>query len=63
MEKVVMFKNSKKYGFNKGDTFSVLRNVLGDCVVINPMGINFILSEKKLRSYGKLTGTPQAGGC
>ena len=61
MEKVVMFKNSQKYGFVKGMKFDVVRNVMGECVVIVPNGVNFIMSEKRLRSYGKLTGKPQLG--
>ena len=62
MEQVVMFKNSNKYGFKKGDTFKVMRNVIGDCVVINYTGLNFIMTEKRLRSYGTLTGKPEIGG-
>ena len=61
METVIMMKNSKKYGFEKGAKFNVLRNVMGDCVVIAPNGCNIIMSEKRLRSYGKLTGKPQIG--
>lgn len=56
-----MTKNSKKYGFEKGAKFNVLRNVSGECVVMSPSGLNIIMSEKRLRSYGKLTGKPQIG--
>ena len=61
MEEVVMTKNSKKYGFEKGAKFNVLRNVSGECVVMSSSGLNIIMSEKRLRSYGKLTGRPQIG--
>lgn len=61
MEQVTMQKNSKKYGFNKGDKFVVKRTVMGECVVIVPNGCNIIMSERKLRSYGSLVGKPQVG--
>lgn len=60
MEKVKMTKNSPKYGFKKGDEFVVKRNIRNKCVVIMDEHIpNLILSERKLRNYGTLTGTPQ----
>lgn len=61
MEKVTMTKNSPKYGFKKGDEFVVKRNIRNECVIImDDEDIpNLILSERKLRSYGTLTGTPQ----
>ncbi len=64
MEKVKMFKNSPTYGFVKGETFNVLRNVNGFCVIIfgNNIRPNLIMSERKLRSYGNLTGKPEIGG-
>ena len=42
MEEVVMTKNSKKYGFEKGAKFNVLRNVSGECVVMSPSGRNTV---------------------
>ena len=63
MEKVKMVKNSPKYGFKKGEEFVVKRNIMGECVVImeDENIPNLIWSERKLRSYGILTGTPQLG--
>ena len=62
METVKMFMNSSKYGFKKGDAFSVLRNIMGDCVIItNKDTPNIVLSEGKLNRYGVLSGTPQLG--
>lgn len=63
MENVKMFKNSPTYGFKKGDEFKVLRTIMGDCVVVMPEGKpNLIFTERKLRSYGYLSGKPQLGG-
>ena len=61
MEKVIMTKNSKKYNFKKGDSFMVKRNIMNECVVIVPddKTPNIILSERKLKWYGDLTGNPQ----
>lgn len=64
MEKFISKKNSKKYGFKSGNVFSVLRTIMGECVLIvederNP---NIIMSENKVRYYGELTGTPAIGG-
>lgn len=60
MEKVTMTKNSPKYGFKKGDEFVVKRNIMNECVVImDEHTPNLILSERRLRTYGTLTGTPQ----
>ena len=61
MENVTMTKNSQKYGFKKGDKFMVKRSIMNECVVIipNEKTPNVILSEKKLKWYGKLEGTPQ----
>lgn len=62
MEKVTMTKNSPKYGFKKGDEFVVKRSIMNECVVIMDKHTpNLILSERKLRNYGTLTGTPQLG--
>lgn len=65
MEKFVSNKNSKKYGFNKGDEFTVLRNIMGECVLIvkEERKPNIIMSENMVRYYGELTGTPVLGGC
>ena len=64
MENVKMFRNSPTYGFKKGDEFKVLRTINGECVVIRnePTIPNLIFTERKLRSYGYLTGKPQIGG-
>ena len=60
MEKIEMFRNSKKYGFKAGDTFPVLRDINGRCVVITAEDKpNIIWSEGKARSYGRLSGEPQ----
>ena len=62
MEKITMFRNSKKYGFKAGDTFPVLRDINGRCVIITEEGKpNIIWSEDKARSYGRLTGETQMG--
>lgn len=62
MEIVTMYRNSPKYGFKKGDSFTVKRTIMGECVVIrNPNAINLIWSEGKLRSYGNLSGEPVLG--
>ena len=65
MEKFISKRNSKKYGFNKGDEFSVLRTIMGECVLIvkGERKPNIIMSENKVRYYGELTGTPAIGGC
>ena len=65
MEKFVSKRNSKKYGFNKGDEFSVLRTIMGECVLIvnDERKANIIMSENRLRYYGELTGIPALGGC
>lgn len=64
MEKFVSKRNSKKYGFNKGDEFSVLRTIMGECVLIvkDERKPNIIMSENKVRYYGELIGTPAIGG-
>lgn len=55
-----MTKNSPKYGFKKGNKFVVKRNIMNKCVVImDEHTPNLILSERELRNYGTLTGTPQ----
>lgn len=63
MERVKMFRNSPTYGFKKGDEFNVLRNIMGECIVImtDEHKPNLIFSEKKLKSYGVLKGKPQMG--
>ena len=55
-----MLKNSPKYGFKKGDEFTVKRTIMGECVIVRlPDDMNLIWSEDKCRSYGKLIGKPQ----
>ena len=58
-----MTKNSKKYGFKIGETFSVLRNIKFEVIVLRPKENtpNIIWSQKKAAYYGKLTGTPSLG--
>ena len=56
MERVSMFKNSKKYGFNKGDNFTVLRNINYECVIIMKDKPNVVIPENVLKRYGKLSG-------
>lgn len=65
MEKIIIKRNSKKYGFNKGDEFSVLRTIMGECVLIvkDERKPNIIMSENKARYYGELTGISAIGGC
>lgn len=64
MEKFVSKKNSRKYGFNKGDKFSVLRTIMDECVLIveDERKPNIVMSENKVRYYGELIGTPAIGG-
>ena len=64
MERFVSKRNSKKYGFNKGDEFAVLRTIMGECVLIvkEERKPNIIMSENKVRYYGELTGIPAIGG-
>ena len=63
MENVKITKNSKVYGFRVGDEFPVLRNIMGKCVVVRGEFVpNNVLSERKLCSYGALTGSPVLGG-
>ena len=62
MEKIVMFKNSPRHGFKKGDAFPVLRDINGRCVIIRDEGEpNLVWSEDKARIYGSLSGEPQLG--
>ena len=65
MEKFISKRNSKKYGFNKGDEFSVLRTIMGECVLIvnDDHKPNIIMSENKVRYYGELIGDYAIGGC
>lgn len=64
MEKFVSKRNSKKYGFNKGDEFIVFRSIMGECVLIvkDERKPNIIMSENKVRYYGELNGTHALGG-
>ena len=60
MEKITMLRNSKTYGFKKGDEFMVKRDINGRCVVIMPEDRpNLSWSEERARCYGMLTGEPQ----
>lgn len=62
MERIKMDKNSKKHDFRAGDEFLVKRTIMGEVVVIRQTAKpNIIMSERKARYYGKLTGTPQLG--
>lgn len=60
METVKMTKNSPKYGFKKGDEFTVKRTIMNECVIImkDDHTPNLIWSEHKLKTYGTLTGEP-----
>ena len=59
METFIAKKNSKKYDFIKGDSFPVYRSIMGECIAIRSTPkMNIIISERKLRSYGSLTGEP-----
>lgn len=64
MERFISKRNSKKYGFNKNDEFDILRNIMGECVLIvkDECRPNIIMSENKLRYYGELIGKPVMGG-
>ena len=56
MEIIRMYKDSQEFGFNKGDEFPVMRNIMGECVII--MGEdkpNIVWSEKEALRYGVLT--------
>lgn len=61
MEYITITKDENKYGFKKGDRFMIKRNIMNECVVIIPdeHTPNVILSERQLRRYGTLEGTPQ----
>ena len=63
MEQLIIRKSSKKYGFNKNDEFNVLRTIIGDCVLLvkDEHKPNIIMTERKVRYYGKLTGIPTIG--
>ena len=63
MEKIVMLRNSPKYGFQKGDEFPVLRDINDRCVMIRGDDEpNLVWPEEKAVSYGSLSGEPQLGG-
>lgn len=58
MEQIKMYKNSEKYGFKKDDVFTVLRNIMNECVIImaDKQMPNLILQEstaKKIRNHHK----------
>lgn len=61
MERITMWKNSKKYGFKEGEEFMVKRDINGMCVIIMPDGNkpNLVWTEDRARSYGLLEGEPQ----
>lgn len=57
MEQIKMYKNSEKYGFKKGDVFTVLRNIMNECVIImaDEQMPNLILQESIAKKYGTIT--------
>ena len=57
MEQIKMYKNSEKYGFKKGDVFTVLRNIMNECVIImaDEQMPNLILRESTAKKYGTIT--------
>ena len=57
MEQIKMYKNSEKYGFKKGDVFTVLRNIMNECVIImdDEQMPNLILKESTAKKYGTIT--------
>lgn len=61
MEKIKMYKNSEKYGFKKDDVFTVLRNIMNECVIImtDKQMPNLILQESTAKKYGIITKTSQ----
>lgn len=61
MEQIKMYKNSEKYGFKKGDVFTVLRNIMNECVIImaDEQMPNLILQESTAKKYGTITKTSQ----
>ena len=57
MEQIKMYKNSEKYGFKKDDVFTVLRNIMNECVIImaDEQMPNLILQESTAKKYGTIT--------
>lgn len=57
MEQIKMYRNSEKYGFKKGDVFTVLRNIMNECVIImaDEQMPNLILRESTAKKYGTIT--------
>lgn len=57
MEQIKMHKNSEKYGFKKDDVFTVLRNIMNECVIImaDEQMPNLILKESTAKKYGTIT--------
>lgn len=63
METITFVRNSRKYGFKKGDEVKVLRTIMGECVLVTENNSpNIILSEAKALYYGKISGVPAIGG-
>lgn len=62
MEKLKINKDNEKLNLKEGEEYSVLRNIMGECVIIRKNAINLILSEKETRRLGALTGAPALGG-
>ena len=62
IEEIRMVHGSRKYGWEKGDVFPVVRNIMCDCVIIRENLPNVVLSEAKARSYGILKGEPYIYG-
>jgi len=53
-----------KHTVHEGESFSVLRTIMNECVLITPEDMpNIITSEHQLRKLGTLSGTPALGGC
>lgn len=66
MEKFYCKKNCKvgRNELTEGESFDVLRTIMGECVLIVAEGNkpNIITNKKVLRRNGYLVGTPQLGG-
>ena len=62
MEQIKIYKNSEKYGFKKGAAFTVLRNIMNECVIImaDERIPNLILKESTVKKYGIITKTSQS---
>lgn len=64
METLTIKRDGEKYGFKRGDKYVVKRGVNGELiVVVGENTPNAILSERRARYYGDLSGTPQPCFC